>query len=209
MRWIVVAAALMLGGCNLVVTPRPLFSAADQAPGALPRSGVWRTAAKPDCAFDPAKPLGEWPECAGGVALQADGRARYYDHAAKPPAWKTQSLLFLPGSPMIGQVEVTVVGATLPVGDKPYAYVGVRPARTDEARRIVAMRVWPVQCGPPAPGDTLSLTKSLLPGLTAKRGEIACTTTDVAALRAAAAASEAWAPEPMRGEWAWVRDGDN
>src|SRR5579859_8268525 len=27
MRWMVVAAALMLGGCNLVVTPSPLFSA--------------------------------------------------------------------------------------------------------------------------------------------------------------------------------------
>ena len=208
MRWIVVAAALMLGGCNLVVTPSPLFSAADQAPGALPRPGVWRTAEKPDCAFDPEKPLGEWPECAGGVDVQAGGRARYYDHAAKPPAWKTQSLLFLPGHPMIGQVEVTVVGAVLPVA-KPYAYVGVRPTRADEARRIVAMRVWPVQCGPPAPGDTLSLTKSLLPGLTARRDDLACTTTDVAALRAAAAASEAWAPEPMRGEWAWVRDGDD
>ena len=208
MRWMVVAAALTLGGCNLVVTPSPLFSAADQAPGALPRPGVWRTAQKPDCAFDPEKPLGEWPECSGGVALQAGGRARYFDHAAKPPAWKTQPLLFLPGSPMIGQVEVTVVGEALPVA-KPYVYLGVRPTRTDEAQRIVAMKVWPVQCGPPPPGDTPSLTKSLLPGLTAERGELACTTMKVAALRAAAAASEAWAPEPMRGEWTWVRDGDN
>ena len=208
MRWMVVAAAVMLGGCNLVVTPSPLFSAADQAPGALPRPGVWRAVQKPDCAVDPEKPLGEWPECAGGVALQAGGRARYYDHAAKPPVWKTQSLLFLPGSPMIGQVEVTVVGGVQAVAT-PYAYVGVRPTRSDGERRIVAMRVWPVQCGPPPPGDALSLTKSLLPGLKVKRGELACTTSDVAALRAAAAASEAWAPEPMRGEWAWVRDGDD
>jgi hypothetical protein len=208
MRWVLLAAAVLLAGCNVVVTPTPLFSASDHPAGAVPRPGVWRTEQKPDCAFDVAGPLANWPECAGGVALRDDGTAGYYDRASGKPVWKTQPLLFVPGTPMIGQAQVMVAGATFPIS-KPYAYVGVRPIRTDSAGRIVAMSIWPVQCGPPAPGDTLSMTKSLLPGLTAKPGDLACTTTDPAAIRAAAKASEPWAPETMRARWVWVREGEN
>jgi len=190
------------------VTPAPLFSLSDRSAGPLPRPGVWRTEQKPDCAFDVAGPLADWPECAGGVALREGGEAGYYDHAGGKSVWKAQPLLFLPGAPMIGQVQVTLSGDALPIS-KPYAYVGVRPITTDSQGRIMTMSVWPVQCGPPPPGDTLGMTKSLLPGLTAKRGDIACTTSDPAALRAAAAASEKWAPEAMKGKWVWVRDGEN
>jgi hypothetical protein len=208
MRWFLSAATLLLAGCNLVVTPTPLFSISDRAPGALPRPGVWRTQQKPDCAVDVAKPLAEWPECAQGVALRDDGTAGYYDHAGGKAVWKAQPMLFLPGAPIIGQVEVTVSGDVRPIS-KPYAYVGVRPLKTDGKGGIVAMSVWPVQCGPPLPDDKLGMTKSLLPGLTAKPGDLACTTRDAAALRAAATASEAWAPEAMKGQWAWLRDGEN
>jgi hypothetical protein len=208
MRWILLAAALVLAGCNLVVTPAPLFLASDHPAGPLPRLGVWRTEQKPDCAFDAAGPMAGWPECAGGVALRDGGIAGYYDRASGKPVWKIEPMLFVPGVPMIGQAQVTVSGDVIPMS-KPYAYVGVRPITTDPEGRIVAMSIWPVQCGPPAPGDTMSMTKSLLPGLSAKPGDLACTTSDPAALRAAAAASEAWAPETMRGKWAWVREGEN
>jgi hypothetical protein len=208
MRWTLTAAALMLAGCNLVVTPSPLFSIADQGAAPQPRLGVWRADKKADCAVDPSRSVAEWPACAGGVILQAGGAARYYDHDGKPPGWKTQSLLFVPGTPMIGQAEVTVAGDAFPLA-KPFAYVGVRPTRTDDHGRIVAMAIWPVQCGPPAPGDTLGMTKSLLPGLHAKPADLACSTTDPVALRAAAAASQAWAPGGLLGTWIWVRESDN
>ena len=208
MRWVLLGVAVLLAGCNVVVTPAPLFSASDRPAGAVPRPGVWRAEQKKDCTFDVAGPLADWPDCAGGLTLRDDGTAGYYDRASGKPVWKTQPLLFVPGTPMIGQVQVTIAGNVISIS-KPYAYVGVRPITTDAQGRIIVMSVWPVQCGPPAPGDTLSMTKSLLPGLSAKPGDLACTTTDPAAVRAAARASEPWAPDTVRGQWVWVREGEN
>jgi hypothetical protein len=93
---------------------------------------------------------------------------------------------------------------------KPYGYGAVRPTRFDSEGRITAFTIWPVQCGPPPPKnakgeDVAPATLKPLPGIVMKKGDPVCTTTSVAALRNAARASEAWAPQPPR-ESHWVRD---
>ena len=62
---ILVAAALMLGGCNLVVSQTPVFRAADAA-GAPPfKPGLWASPG-PGCTFDESTPFDAWPKCANG-----------------------------------------------------------------------------------------------------------------------------------------------
>ena len=55
------AAAALLGGCNMVTTSTPLFAVEAGSPKLKP--GVWAT---PDaaCVFDPNEPAERWPSCA-------------------------------------------------------------------------------------------------------------------------------------------------
>jgi len=195
----------LLTGCNTVVTPSPLFSVADQMGGPAMRTGVWRIEPEGECAADETKPLVGWPDCAKGFVLQDGGVAGYYDKTDSGPVWKTQPLIFAPGKPGVLQAVVNV-GGDVKVSGTPYAYAGVRPTKSDDQGRIIALALWPVLCGPPTPGHEDEMTKKLLPGLTAKPDDPVCTTGSSAALRAAAAASEAWAPKKINGHW--VRDQD-
>jgi hypothetical protein len=65
-----VAAALALGGCNLVVSEKPVFTAADAAGAAPLRLGVW-SASQPGCDFNSSEPVAKWPTCAGGGVITA------------------------------------------------------------------------------------------------------------------------------------------
>ncbi|HEY7853246.1 MAG TPA: hypothetical protein VIB82_09745, partial [Caulobacteraceae bacterium] len=65
--------------------------------------------------------------------------------------------------------------------------------------------LWPVQCGPPPPGDKAASTSKPLPGMVMKPDDPVCTTTSIPALRAAAKASEAWAEKLLSARW--LRDG--
>jgi hypothetical protein len=56
------AATMLLGGCNMVVTPAPMFDSADAGPPDL-RNGLW-LADSADCTVDTRKPLRRWPDCA-------------------------------------------------------------------------------------------------------------------------------------------------
>jgi hypothetical protein len=67
------AAALLLGGCtNMVLSEKPLFRAADAKGAPSFRQGVW---AAPDagCEVDLKTPLPDWPKCANGDVMGADG----------------------------------------------------------------------------------------------------------------------------------------
>ncbi len=199
------AGALALGGCNAVVTPTPLFTLSDQASGPAPRLGVWRFEDKSDCNVDEAKPMGDWPACAQGLVWKTGGMAGFYDKDGATPVWKVQPLIFAPGTPNIIQAALQISGGVTTTAT-PYVYAGARATKTDGEGRISALTLWPVMCGPPPPGDAGGMTKQLLPGLTAKPDDPACTTTSVAALRNAAKASEAWTPKVLNGHW--VRDGE-
>ena len=200
----VLIGTLLLGGCNAVITPTPLFTLADQAGGPAPRLGIWRFEIKSDCAVDESKPIGDWPECAQGLVWKEGGVAGFYDRASGAPVWKVQPLIFAPGTPGIVQAEMNVSG-DIKVDGKPSAYAGARATKSDDQGRITALVIWPVLCGPPPPGQADGMTKTLLPGLSAKPEAPVCTTASVAALRNAAQASEAWTPKTISGHW--VRDG--
>jgi hypothetical protein len=209
----VLAVALLLGGCNVVVTEKPLLTAADER-GAPPlRPGLWRME-DPKCPVDEALPLDQWPECAGG-AVMSPGQMAGYDHKDGKAIWQRIPLVLAAGSPRIAQVAMNEEPPTPSEPAKGYGYAAVKPMKFDPQHRITLIRYWIVQCGPPPPqrqeapkSDRLPALGTLhpLPGMKMKPGEAVCTTDSVKALRAAAKASEAWDDEHHTAHW--VRDGE-
>ena len=180
------AALIGLGGCNLVVSQTPMFTKADAAGAPVIRTGVWRQEVA-GCDFDETQPQNQWPQCAAATPAMPD-----------PPP-----LLTVAGDPPILQVSMP------PDPSKPtllYLYAAFRPIRFDPQGRVVAVKTWLVQCGPPSTGqDAMNISKSPLPGLTPQGKGGGCTPQSVAALRGAAKASEAW----LQGQTPyshWVRD---
>lgn len=219
----VLAAALMLGGCNMVYAEQPLFTAADAAGAPVLRPGIWSKRAS-DCVVDAAKPISEWPECADPVLVTAD---RIGD-PGKPD--KQGPYLLAGGDPRVMQMELKLEP------DKPaiWIFVGLRPLRTDAQGRITEARTWMVQCGPPPPprpepaetpappaNETpeqaeariqaeiaatvaAGVTREPLPGLEIKEGM--CIARDRDPVRNAASASLAW-DDGEESIIYWVRDG--
>jgi len=192
--WPAICAVLLLGGCNMVHTDHPLFKAADAAGAPTFRPGIWADP-DPGCNFDPNRPVKTWPDCAHGDAA--------------PKAEPGATLLIVAGKPLIMQY------GGKPADDQPgsppvYYYFGLEPLRLDASGRIIAMKAWPVQCGPPRrQGRTHHSpygTRHPLPGMTMDADGNNCTTASIDAVRAAATPSEAWADKP--GGAYWVRDGD-
>ncbi|HXV01014.1 MAG TPA: hypothetical protein VG166_10995 [Caulobacteraceae bacterium] len=194
---------LLLEACNVVVTRAPLLSAADEA-GAPPlRPGVWRMETDEPCQLDETRPLIEWPKCGAGAVIKP-GAVGFYDRDGDAPVWTTQPFVLAAGEPRIGQAQAKISG-DVKVGSNPFVYFGGRPAKSDAEGRITEMNIWPVQCGPPPPGDKAESTAHPLPGIDMKPGDPVCTTNSVAVLRNAAKASEPWVPKALRARW--LRDG--
>lgn len=219
---LVLAAALMLGGCNMVYAEQPLFTAADAAGAPAMRPGLWSKRAA-DCVFDGAKPIADWPECADPVLVTAD---RMGD-PGKPD--KQGAYILAGGDPRVLQMELEMDP------DKPaiWIFVGVKPLKTDAEGRITEARTWMVLCGPPPPprpetpdaaipeNETpeqaeariqadiaatvaAGVTREPLPGLEVKEGM--CVARERDPVRNAARASLAWDDgEPSI--IYWVRDG--
>jgi hypothetical protein len=228
-RLALVGAALgLLSACNVVMTEKPLFTEADAAGAPALRPGVWLFFEEPGCKVDTSQPFVEWPDCAGG-GLVGPADIKGHKQDAPPDQLETAPYVLATGDPRVIQLQVDVdlsahadvsasgEGATANAStssasshSQPYGYGGVRPTKLDDQGRIVAFTLWPVQCGPPPPkdangDDTAPATLKPLPGLTMKDGDPVCSTTSAAALRAAAKASEAWAPQPPR-DARWLRD---
>ncbi len=210
MRGLAVAAfGLLLGGCNVVVTEGPLFTAADER-GAPPlKPGVWRMEDS-KCPIDEALPIDQWPECAG-AAVMSPGQIAGLDRKEGKAVWQRIPVVLAAGDPRIAQVSMHEPGEA----EKGYGYAAVKPVKLDRQRRITMIRYWLVQCGPPPPqrqetqrADRLPALGTLhpLPGMKMKPGEAVCTTDSAKALRAAAKVSEAWDDEHHTAHW--VRDGE-
>lgn len=197
--WIL-ACALALGGCNFVYSEKPLFTAADGR-GAKPlRPGVWM---KPDagCEFDQAKPVKDWPECAGGMIVKAD---RMID---PKKADKVIQYVLTADTPPV--IQIPFDEAKKPI----FVYGGIRATKTDDRGRIIAFRSWIAQCGPPPPKPAPDakkpsyVTQHPLPGLKVDKESGMCLATAPGPVRASVKASEAWADEDKMLP-SWVRDGE-
>jgi hypothetical protein len=204
-------ALVLLTGCNMVITHKPMFAAADGAGAPAPRSGLWRLEFHDDCKVDEAQPLKQWPSCAGGVVFGA-GTVSYFDRDGDVPVWKTDPLILAAGAPLVGQAKVNVSGGMKLTGDA-YAYVGIRPLKVDETGRFTRMEFWPVQCGPPSKTND-GFTEHPAAGVRvepvtsstsadANLGRL-CTIDDPAVMRRVAGESEAWAER--KGVGRWLRD---
>jgi hypothetical protein len=215
------AAALMLGGCNLVVSQTPVFSTADAA-GAPPfKPGFWASP-DPGCDFKESAPADAWPKCANGSEIQRDALIATVDPSAVTTSTSDSKTAAGPkkvalpyvlaaGDPRVMQVDLHIPEAGL--GQLGFFYfVAVKPTRFDDDGRIIAAQLWPIQCGPPPPPQTSqtsnsndlskgAVTEHPLPGLKIANGE--CNPTGKDAVRNAATPSRAWADNV--GELHWVR----
>ena len=216
-RLLVVAALVLLGACNMVVTKEPVFSPAD-ARGAPPmRPGVWAGEPGANCQLDEGKPLADWPSCANGFVVLDDHTIGDFTDQGGKHVWSTTDVVLAAGEPRVLQVHATSDDPLMPSA---YLYAGFEPAKLDGAGRIVAGRAWFVICGPPppptkAPGpggaDTQQQRVGTLhpfAGLTMDKDGVNCTPDSPAALQGAARQSrELTAPKDVSGSH-WVRDGD-
>ncbi|HEY3814162.1 MAG TPA: hypothetical protein VGL66_13135 [Caulobacteraceae bacterium] len=204
---LVVFAALTLGGCNMVMSTKPMFTAADAAGAPVLRPGLW-VALDKDCKdFSPSDEPDQWPQCANGIRV---GATNLYD----PTDPNTPSAYVLAsGDPRILQFYIDLStlqpSETHPAPAWTYFYAAVRPRAHDGAGRITSAEFWFIQCGPPPPkgaDGTVNMddsaTHKLLPGMTAtKQG---CSPKDQATVRAAAGPSKAW--DDDHHVYHWLRD---
>src|SRR6185312_15724277 len=216
-----VAAALLLGGCNVVVSKTPVFAAADSAGAPAFRPGLW-LAEKGGCKVEEAQPVAKWPECADPLVITPTEVHGLGDKAGKPEPY-----LVAAGDPMVVQaqvdidvsagVDVTATGNATATGSAkaevkgppPYAFMAVHPLALNAQGRVIRMEQWPVMCGPPPPepkpGEPLDkqryVTLHPLPGLTIE-GQV-CTPDGKGAVLNAAKESRAYADVQTAH---WVRE---
>ncbi len=194
---IFVLAAFALAGCgDMVTSANPWFDARDEALFTPIPNGVW-VSNQTECAFDAAKPVKAWPDCAEAFYVRD---MRLFEVSKDAGVWRWQpseTPLSLVGGPSyILQVESAAADAkSAPSPTPSWLYLGVRPT-FDADQDVRAMKLWLVACGPKG------ADAPLFRGLT-RAGEN-CTADSQAALRAAAAASEALDDTPV--EVRWVRD---
>ena len=195
------AATMLLGGCNMVVTPAPMFDSADAGPPDL-RNGLW-LADNADCKVDTRKPLRRWPDCADWM-IYRDGELTFPEGGKASKDDGRVAAMLATGTPRIWQITVTD-----PDSKQINFYFGLEPVTLDDRGRIIRYRSWPTLCGP-APQkptdreETLSdlVTSAPFPGLTMEGG--GCFPADEAALRNAVAASRVLA-EPLK-DARWIRE---
>ena len=213
---IVIAAALLLGGCNLVVSDTPVFQPGDAA-GAPPlKPGLW-AAPDPGCAFEAASPLSKWPDCANGTVigpnaivgtLTATGVT--LENGKPPPKTVRLPYVLVAGDPRVMQVDMRMPElGKLGV----FYFVALHPTAFDTDGRITAAQAWPVQCGPPPPANETPtekdptkgfVTEHPLAGMKLENGD--CHPAGRAVVLTAASASRAWIDRI--GEMHWVRAGE-
>lgn len=199
----VALAALALAGCNGVVSKTPWFGPADAAGAPRLREGVWRIAQpadKPCAAFDEARPLEAWPDCAMGLAVTRTQIKAVRRGDDGKVGWDVYAYVLAAGDPPVLQLQDVS-------GDAPgYLFVWLRPTKLAADGRVVELRGWRVLCGPPAPaGGQSGAPASLYPGLTSTNGD--CTAASRDALMAAAKASQRDDPTDFT-DIRWLRAGD-
>jgi len=203
--------AIGLGGCNLVVSEKPMFSPADARGAPRFRPGVW-SSAEGDCDFDAKAPVATWPQCANASVITPT------DIRSPSDPTKTAPYLIVAGDPLVMQAKALIEGdvkVSKGAADL-YFYLGLRPVDFDDQHRITSMQAWFVQCGPPPPEPPAPTsgakpdprryaTAKPLPGMVVQDTGM-CMPENGAAVLRAAGPSEAWGRPHLTAHW--VREGD-
>ena len=215
MRSALIAALLLLGGCNMVVTPTPMVSKTDEAGAPSLRPGVWRGKADPACAFDEQSSLDGWPSCANGAVVGDNDISVYQTlNGQRAPKSKVAYILAA-GDPRVLQISLSGLTTGVGLSFNGYVYGGLRQTKTDAEGRIIAYSAWLVACGPSPPQNTKSSdgakisfgTLAPFSGLVMDKDGQNCAPKSVAALRNATVESEKL-PDATPSSSHWVRDGD-
>lgn len=212
---LLICAALLLSGCNMVVTGTPVFDKADAAGAAPLKPGVWSAPTDPSCKFDETAPVDTWPECAnGGVVADENTLMGFQTQAGKRVLTSTDYVLAA-GSPRVLQARFGDPTGAMGLPISMYLYLGLKPDSTDDQGEIIAYDAWFVLCGPPPPPGAVLDGKQVygslkpLPGLVMDQAHDNCSPASKDALRAAAGASEQWQGSDQQHPLAahWVRAG--
>ena len=188
---LIVLAALLLTACNAVVSTKPLFSAGDARGAPALKPGLWAMIEGTDCAFDPANPPAQWPECADQVVF--DGRLMRAPDGDKLPL----AYILAKGEPRILQLEMRdQEGPAKP--ETLYFYLALEAEPGGGA--VTRAEAWLVQCGPPPPQgpggrQNQGLTEHPLPGL--EIIDKTCFADRVSEVRHAARESRPWGDHMM------------
>lgn len=208
----ILAAAMLLCGCNMITSPNPLFSQADvQGQGQL-RPGAWAIESK-DCAFDIKQPVERWPSCAGGWIVGPGEVAAPRRSGDPMSAWLHYPYRIVAGDPPVMQLHVRL-NEEVETAPLIYVYLGLEVRKSDAEGRVTAYRIWPALCGPPPlSGGTPNygaLTHEPVPGVVLDEKTGDCTAATQAPVRASAKLSPAWTPanDDNSDRAHWVRDGD-
>jgi hypothetical protein len=204
----IAAVCGLLAACNIVVSERPLFFPEDEAGASRLREGLW-LGVDAKCRINTQRPVERWPECAnafvvrGGEFLQLTRNKRSYE-------WESIPFVLAGGEPRILQVYGVSPEAG-PDAKMAWGFAGLAPTGHDAEGRIVAYRMWFAQCGPirkPVdPSEARHMTtREPLPGVVMHDDGYNCTPADIAAVRGAVVASEAWSEGSTVARW--IRDGD-
>lgn len=148
MRWIAGLLILLLGGCGVAVSDKPMLDAADTTGAPQLEEGVWLMPAPDEekhCPVDTARPVSKWPKCANW-AVYRDGRWFERDGdtgiATKP----------VHGSVVVAGGDVAIVQIEYrdpdDVADEAPTYFFAafdnKPAPTAKLRSV---KLWIVMCG--------------------------------------------------------------
>jgi hypothetical protein len=220
-----VAAALLAGCTNLVTSPTPWFTTADET-GAPLRSGLWTDddgTSGTKCRFDQRKPVGQWPNCAMAFAIRGHEQFGLNGGATQSDS---RTFLLAAGEPRIEQIEgcpepprpkATPEKAALETDPAPassptpdeaenrpnpkhrYCFAAVKPVAMDNHNQIIAYDIWFIVCGPlhTSPTDSsIPVTDTPFSGLHVDGYD--CTADDVRSLRNAAASTAVLLQDPLQ-----------
>jgi hypothetical protein len=206
---IVMAAGLLLGGCNIVTSTTPLFTPADAKGQAQLHPGVWADE-RTGCQFDDTRPVDTWPDCADGWVVRPAAVLSGRDKGVPADKWTAYPYLLVRGDPAVLQIA-----AADPGGAQTYLYAGLRPLKLDAGGRVIEYQVWPAQCGPPPSATTPSgadpiTTQHPLEGLAMDPAKHDCIASAPGPVRESVRLSETWLGTDQEGRdrARWVRDGE-
>jgi hypothetical protein len=151
MRFFAGLLVLILSGCGMAVSDKPMFEQADTAGAPQFEDGVWLMPEfddEKDCAVDTARPVSQWPDCAEW-AVHRDGQwlAREGNSGIVTKAVPRDAVIVSNGDIAIVQLESDKSPAEDGTVDPtPYSFIAFdnKPAATKKLRTIT---FWIVMCG--------------------------------------------------------------
>ncbi len=190
---------LLLGGCGMAVSEKPMFAAADAAGAPTFADGVWLMKDDPACRVDAAAPVSRWPGCAHWVEHRG-GRWSEPSGGTAPMVKPLENdILFVGGKIALMQVGFKDGGTEW---DGPtYMFMAFdNPAGGD---KLKAIALWPVMCGTMVDYKTAAEQRNAMP-VVKKRFpgfDEQCRPASQDALRAAAAPSRPHPAKMLRFQW--------